>query len=405
MSDLYELPNGWEWKTLSDVFTIERGGSPRPIKDYITEDEDGINWIKIGDTEKGGKYITSTAQKIKPSGLKKSRLVIDGDFIMSNSMSFGRPYIVKTKGAIHDGWLLMRDKLENMDKDFFYYLLSSNYMYQQFTLKASGTTVKNLNIDLVKSTNIPLPPLSEQQRIVSKLDKLFEKIDKSIALHQKNMDEADLFMGSVLNDVFGELEEKYPIKTLNDVFLIERGGSPRPIKEYLTNDENGINWIKIGDATKGDGKYIESTEQKIKESGLKKSRLVIEGDFIMSNSMSFGKPYIVKTKGAIHDGWLLMRDKLEDVDKEFFYYLLSSNYMYQQFISKASGTTVKNLNIDLVKSSNVILPPLHIQQKVVKYLDEISQNLEKVKSVQKEKMDSLKALKASILDKAFRGEL
>ena len=125
----------------------------------------------------------------------------------------------------------------------------------------------------------------------------------------------------------------------------------------------------------------------------------------MSNSMSFGKPYIVKTKGAIHDGWLLMRDKLKDVNKEFFYYMLSSNYMYKQFLSKASGTTVKNLNIDLVKSSNIIFPPLNIQQKVVKYLDSVSKNLEKLKSIQTQKMENLKNLKASILDKAFRGEL
>jgi type I restriction enzyme S subunit len=111
MSDLYVLPEGWQWKTLEDVFLIERGGSPRPIKSYITDADDGINWIKIGDATKGdGKYIESTEQKIKPEGLKKSRLVEEGDFIMSNSMSFGRPYIMKTKGAIHDGWLLMRAK-------------------------------------------------------------------------------------------------------------------------------------------------------------------------------------------------------------------------------------------------------------------------------------------------------
>ena len=182
MAELYSLPDGWEWKTLSDIFNIERGGSPRPIKDYITYDEDGINWIKISDATKGdGKYIESTEQKIKPSGLKNTRLVVDGDFIMSNSMSFGKPYIVKTKGAIHDGWLLMREKIEKTDKDFFYYLLSSNYMYEQFSSKASGTTVKNLNIDMVKTTNIPLPPFEEQKRIVAKLDILIEKIDKAIA--------------------------------------------------------------------------------------------------------------------------------------------------------------------------------------------------------------------------------
>ena len=237
MAELYSLPDGWEWKTLSDIFNIERGGSPRPIKDYITYDEDGINWIKISDATKGdGKYIESTEQKIKPSGLKNTRLVVDGDFIMSNSMSFGKPYIVKTKGAIHDGWLLMREKIEKTDKDFFYYLLSSNYMYEQFSSKASGTTVKNLNIDMVKTTNIPLPPFEEQKRIVVNLDNLFAKIDKAIALHQKNIDEADIFMASVLNDVFVELEEKYEKKQLNEIIKIIGGGTPsKAKKEYWEN--------------------------------------------------------------------------------------------------------------------------------------------------------------------------
>ena len=185
MDILYKIPDSWVWTTLNELFLIERGGSPRPIQQFLTDEADGINWIKIGDTELGQKYIETTKEKIKPEGLKKSRLVVDGDFIMSNSMSFGKPYIVKTKGAIHDGWLLMREKIEKTDKDFFYYLLSSNYMYEQFSSKASGTTVKNLNIDMVKTTNIPLPPFEEQKRIVVNLDNLFAKIDKAIALHTK----------------------------------------------------------------------------------------------------------------------------------------------------------------------------------------------------------------------------
>ena len=169
-------------------------------------------------------------------------LVVDGDFIMSNSMSFGKPYIVKTKGAIHDGWLLMREKIEKTDKDFFYYLLSSNYMYEQFSSKASGTTVKNLNIDMVKTTNIPLPPFEEQKRIVVNLDNLFAKIDKAIALHQKNIDEADIFMASVLNDVFVELEEKSEIKRLNEDSKVDGILIQLPIPKFL-NVNDLINTI------------------------------------------------------------------------------------------------------------------------------------------------------------------
>lgn len=167
----FSVPNTWLWTYLGNVSYIVRGGSPRPIKQYITHDADGINWIKIGDVEKGGKYICHTNERIIPEGEKKSRRVYPGDFLLTNSMSFGRPYISQIEGCIHDGWLLIRN-LNGFDPDYLYYLLSSSYLYGQFTEKASGSTVDNLNIDKVKSAMIPLPPLAEQKRIVAKLEEL-----------------------------------------------------------------------------------------------------------------------------------------------------------------------------------------------------------------------------------------
>lgn len=170
---LFEVPSSWKWTRLGNVSYIVRGGSPRPIKQYITTREDGINWIKIGDVEKGGKYIYSTNEKIIPEGESKSRRVYPGDFLLTNSMSFGRPYISKIEGCIHDGWLLIHD-LNGFDPDYLYYLLSSSYLYGQFTVKASGSTVDNLNIDKVKAAIIPLPPLAEQKRIAQKIDEMME---------------------------------------------------------------------------------------------------------------------------------------------------------------------------------------------------------------------------------------
>ena len=216
MDILYKIPDSWVWTTLNELFLIERGGSPRPIQQFLTAEANGINWIKIGDTELGQKYIETTKEKIKPEGLKKSRLVVDGDFILSNSMSFGRPYIVKTTGAIHDGWLVFRDIDNNLDKDFFYYLLSSSYVYQQFSRNASGSTVRNLNIDIVKQTNISLPPLNEQKRIVAKIEKLFSNLDNSdkYLLHLEK--QLKRYRQSVLKSAFeGELTKEWREKQTN----------------------------------------------------------------------------------------------------------------------------------------------------------------------------------------------
>ena len=162
----FEVPISWEWCKLGTVNEIARGGSPRPIKDYLTNDVNGINWIKIGDTTKDGKYIDSVKERIRPEGVKKSRMVHKGDFLLTNSMSFGRPYILNVDGCIHDGWLVISPIGEAYMSDFLYYLLSSPYAFEQFTNVASGGVVTNLNSDKVADTKFPLPPLAEQKRIV-----------------------------------------------------------------------------------------------------------------------------------------------------------------------------------------------------------------------------------------------
>ena len=168
----FEISEQWRWVRLGEVLVIERGGSPRPIKNYITDSPDGVNWIKIGDTEKGGKYINHTQEKIIPEGLRKSRAVFKGDFLLSNSMSFGRPYILNIDGAIHDGWLVLRPIAEIFDKDYLYYVLSSPMVYYQFCNRVAGAVVNNLNSDKVALTIVPVPPLAEQKRIVAKLEEL-----------------------------------------------------------------------------------------------------------------------------------------------------------------------------------------------------------------------------------------
>jgi len=175
---LFEIPNNWCWCRLGDLCEIARGGSPRPIKDYITSDPNGYNWIKIGDTEKNGKYINHTAEKIIKEGLKKTRLVHKGDFLLTNSMSFGRPYILNIDGCIHDGWLVISPEKEVFDKDFLYYVLSSSFAYYQFCDSVSGAVVKNLNSDKVRDSLFPLPPIQEQKRIVATIEKMLPLCEK-----------------------------------------------------------------------------------------------------------------------------------------------------------------------------------------------------------------------------------
>ena len=191
--------NNWEYRKIGDVCIVERGGSPRPIDQFITEDKNGINWIKIGDTTES-MYITETAQKIKPEGMKKSRYVEPGDFLLSNSMSFGRPYILKIDGCIHDGWLVLRDKDEIFDKRFLYYYLSSKTTYQKFKAMAVGGVVNNLNSEMVRNVDVPVPSKDEQIEIADLLDKMSNVIN----LRKQELQHLDNLIKARFVELFGE---------------------------------------------------------------------------------------------------------------------------------------------------------------------------------------------------------
>ena len=161
-----------KWLPLGEISTIVRGASPRPIKNYVTNSSYGVNWIKIGDVKPGDKYITETEEKITLEGSKKSRFVHPGDFILSNSMSYGRPYILKIDGCIHDGWLSISEFNQHVTSDYLYHVLTSNYIQKIMKQKASfGGAVQNLNADIVRSIEIPIPSLDEQNKIVDVLDR------------------------------------------------------------------------------------------------------------------------------------------------------------------------------------------------------------------------------------------
>ena len=173
-----------EWKEvrLGDVASINRGGSPRPIEDYITDGE-GYNWIKIGDVGADAKYITNTEEKIIKEGLSKTRFVKSGDFILSNSMSFGRPYILKIDGCIHDGWLVIQEYSQTFNIDFLYYILGYDTTLAQYKSMAAGSGVLNLNKEIVKEVQLRIPSIEEQIAIAS----ILVNADKEIEIQKQKL--------------------------------------------------------------------------------------------------------------------------------------------------------------------------------------------------------------------------
>ena len=283
----------------------------------------------------------------------------------------------------------------------FYYCLSDDFT-KQFKGSMAGL-IGGVSINKFKELSVPVPPLAEQQRIVGLLDEAFEGLATAKANAEKNLQNARALFESHLQSVFTQRGPGWVDRTLDQVCIVERGSSPRPIKEYFTTEPDGVNWIKIGDTEEG-GKYVYSTGQKITPEGAKHSRLVKEGDFILTNSMSYGRPYIMKTSGYIHDGWFVLRLNMA-IDTDYFYYLLASPVVQLQFAALASGSVVKNISGDLVKKAILPIPPLEHQHIIVEKLMALEEETQRLARLYERKHAALAALKKSLLHQAFNGEL
>ncbi len=391
-----KLPQGWEWKSLGEIFNIERGGSPRPIKKFLTDKEDGINWIKIGDI-KNQKYLYKTEEKIIQEGLKKSKLVIEGDLLVSNSMSFGKPVIVKLqKGAIHDGWLLLKEKI-NLNKEYFYYLFSSNFMYSFLSYQASGSTVKNLNIDKLKQIEIPLPPLKEQERIVGILDESFAKIDESIKILEQDLLNLDELMQSALQKAFNPLKDN-----AKENYKLPQGWEWKSLEEISENISAG------GDKPKN-----------CTESKTAKNQIPVYANGVNNNGLvgytdkaTIIKPSLtISARGTI--GFVCIR-------KEPYFpivrlislipceNILCLHYLYfclNFFIAKGEGSSIPQLTIPKFKSLQIPLPPLKEQEQIAKHLDFVFEKTKALKELYTKELKDYEELKQSLLNKAFKGEL
>lgn len=403
----------WQTKKLGEIFNIERGGSPRPIEEYITDDKNGINWIKIGDTKGVTKYITKTNEKIKPEGLKKTRMVYEDDFILSNSMSFGRPYIMKTNGCIHDGWLVIR-KNENIDNNYLYYVLTSNQVYVQFSTLAKGSTVKNLNIAAVKEVEIPVPPLETQHAIVSKIEELFSELDKGIAELKTAQQQLKTYRQSVLKSAFegkltnenvknGELPDGWEVTELKNVCEVKRGKSkhrPRNAPELYGGN---YPFIQTGDIRNANGSYIKKYSQTYSELGLQQSKLWPKGTLCITIAANIGETAILDFDACFPDSvvGLLSRNGIL-FNKYLNYFFISFKQKLEEL---APATAQKNINVDILERVNIPLAPLKEQHSIVEEIESRLSVADKMEQSIQESLQKAEALRQSILKKAFCGEL
>ena len=357
MSKLDELirelcPDGVEYKKLGEIATVLRGASPRPIKKYITNDSDGVNWIKIGDVPVGSKYITQSEEKITKEGAEKSRYVQKGDFILSNSMSFGRPYILAIDGCIHDGWLSISNFKDVFLSDYLYYLLSSSAIQQEMKKRASfGGAVQNLNADIVKALVLPVPPIEVQSEIVRILDDYTENVvelQNQLALEITARQRQYTFYRNKLLTY----DSKTRIMPLKDVAEIERG--TRVVRSQLT--EAGL-YPVFQNALTPMGYYD-------------KANRLENNTFLICAGAAGQIGYSDVDFWAADDCYTFKCcEKLEN--RYLFHVLKNSQHRIDAQVRRAS---IPRISREAVGDIRIPIPPLDVQNRIVNVLD----NFEKI---------------------------
>ncbi|MEI3285898.1 MAG: HsdR family type I site-specific deoxyribonuclease [Eubacterium sp.] len=336
----------WEQRKLGELVIIERGGSPRPIDKFITKDENGLNWIKIGDAPEQGNYITQTAEKIKPEGLSKTREVHPGDLILSNSMSFGKPYIMAIDGCIHDGWLVIRDTKKRFDLTFLCTLLGTDSMLNQYKAMAAGSAVNNLNKELVGGTTVLYPDIKEQELI----GEYFSHLDHLITLHHRKC--------VVLRK-----------KKVNDWEQRKLG---KVLKERTERAEGNEELLSVT-ISNGVIRQVDSDKRNIASEDKSNYKIVCKGD-IAYNSMRMWQGAVGNSEydGIVSPAYTVLVPT-EEANSKFFMELFKKESSLQIFQRWSQGLTSDtwNLKYPVLSSIQFCMPSVEEQVKIGEYFSNL----------------------------------
>ena len=389
---------------LGNILLIQRGGSPRPIEDYITDDENGVNWIKIGDAPaNGSNRIVSAKEKIKVSGKSKSREVKKGDLILSNSMSFGKPYILEIDGCIHDGWLLLRDTKKEFNLSYLCELLGSPNVLSQYKRLAAGSTVNNLNKDLVASVTVNLPCIEEQKKIADFL----LSIDDIISSQEERISTLETYNRGLISQIFKqEIRFKddngndypdwnfLPITEIATTYI----GLVTTMTEHYTS--NGIPLIRNSDIKQNKFVFKEPIYLDNEFAEQNKTRQHKIGDIITVHTGDVGTSAIIdqSLNGSI--GFATIVTRIKDFSKNSPQYICMyyNSDIYKNIIfNMITGDGRNNLNMKDFNKVKIPIPCLEEQEKIANFLT----SLDNVLQEEKNYLEYLKTIKKGLLQQMF----
>ena len=374
---------------LGDIFEISSGGTPN--KKYASYYENGtIPWVKTGDLKE--KYVSENIECITEEGVANSSAKLfppDTVLVAMYGATIGACSILPYSATTNQACAAFLPNKNVMPNYLYYFLLSKK---EKFIKDGVGGAQPNISAGYLKNVQFDILELAEQQKIVEQLD----KVTDLIALRKQQLSKLDGLVKARFVELFGDIntnDKKWDSQPLGELCTIVRGGSPRPIENFLGGD---VPWIKIGDATKGDNIYLHATKEHIIQDGVKKSRMVKSGSLIFANcGVSLGFARIITFDGCIHDGWLAMEDIDPRLDKVFL--LQALNQMTDHFRKIAHAGTQPNLNTAIMKAYVQIIPPMELQKEYITFVEQT----DKSKLAIQKSLDQLETLKKALMQEYF----
>ena len=352
-----EFQGEWKRTIFKNVITLQRGSSPRPIIEYVTTSDDGVNWIKIGDMPHFGRIVTSTEEKITKEGAKKSRQVNKGDLILSNSMSYGLPYIMGIDGYIHDGWFVLKNFENTFDKDYLCNLLISSAIQNQYKRLAAGGVVQNISSDLVNSVSVSIPTMMEQKKISS----LLNLIDERIATQNKIIEDLKKLKSAISHILFSSKGAIH----LSEIATVVMGQSPSSI---AYNDQGLGMPLVQGNLDISNGK----TTPRLYTAEF--NQTTEKGNIILTVRAPVGEVAKATQKVCLGRGVCAIIPHEENMSDFIYQYLTFYKFMWRRYeqgstFTSINGSDVRNIFCPKVRNVSILTLldiKINIEERVVK---------------------------------------
>jgi type I restriction enzyme S subunit len=392
------LPKGWEIKKLGEVCDFQNGFAfqSKSYKEY------GLPILRITNIQndeidtKDLVYFDAKDYKVNLDKFK----VYKGDLLIAMSgATTGKLGINKSETVFYLNQRVGKFiPKKNLNKSFLYYFLTTKV--EESLRIAAGAAQPNLSTEQINNFEIPLPPLPEQQRIVSILDECFAAIAKAKANAKKNLKNAKELFESYLQGVFEKKGEGWEIKTLGEIAFVKSGGTPlRHKTEYWSGD---IAWYSSGELN---NLYTTTPERHINELAIENSNAKL----FPKGSLLIGMYDTAALKMSILDRDGTFNQAIAGVKPnpkiDLIFVLHAINAIKPEILNLRRGVRQKNLSLEKIKNIPISLPPLKEQQTIVRQLDALRAETQKLEAVYQKKIADLEELKKSILQKAFAGEL